>query len=250
MNEDSDYNGGVVIIPGVNDVPLFASLEAQKVHKQTIEQSEQIEKFVSDIGELEDRVKVMKEHFKNVQQEVEHTNQLHSAKQSEITTESHLRQLTSRALGRGQNESKKLQKEIEFSKEQVNIVQSQIYKATEKMDEFKMQMNWNQEELEQWALAAKQKEEDFLAIEKYKRADEMKIKELTLQLETLTKEYLQYKSTFDQETVETQAKQMELDRIAQELMDAYNNTGTAVKKREDTHKMAEANRAFAHFARY
>lgn len=40
------------------------------------------------------------------------------------------------------------------------------------------------------------------------------------------------------------------DRIAQELVDAYNNTGTAVKKKEDTHKMAEANRAFAHFARY
>ncbi len=39
------------------------------------------------------------------------------------------------------------------------------------------------------------------------------------------------------------------DRIAAELMDAYNNTGTSVKKREDTHKMAEANRAFAHFAR-
>src|ERR1700740_1353919 len=33
------------------------------------------------------------------------------------------------------------------------------------------------------------------------------------------------------------------DRIAQELMDAYNSTGTAVRKREDTHKMAEANRA-------
>lgn len=40
------------------------------------------------------------------------------------------------------------------------------------------------------------------------------------------------------------------DRIAQELMDAYNSTGAAVKKREDMHKMAEANRAFAHFARY
>jgi small subunit ribosomal protein S7 len=40
------------------------------------------------------------------------------------------------------------------------------------------------------------------------------------------------------------------DRIAFELIDAYNNTGTAVKKREDTHKMAEANRAFAHFARF
>jgi small subunit ribosomal protein S7 len=40
------------------------------------------------------------------------------------------------------------------------------------------------------------------------------------------------------------------DRLALELLDAYNNTGTAVKKREDTHKMADANRAFAHFARY
>lgn len=39
-------------------------------------------------------------------------------------------------------------------------------------------------------------------------------------------------------------------RLADELMNAYNNTGDAVKKREDTHKMAEANRAFAHFARY
>ena len=39
------------------------------------------------------------------------------------------------------------------------------------------------------------------------------------------------------------------DRIAIELTDAFNNTGTAVKKREDVHKMAESNRAFAHFAR-
>jgi small subunit ribosomal protein S7 len=39
------------------------------------------------------------------------------------------------------------------------------------------------------------------------------------------------------------------DRIAAELQDAYNGQGTAVKKREDVHKMAEANRAFAHFAR-
>ena len=37
------------------------------------------------------------------------------------------------------------------------------------------------------------------------------------------------------------------ERLAGEIMDAANNTGAAVKKREDTHKMAEANRAFAHF---
>jgi small subunit ribosomal protein S7 len=37
------------------------------------------------------------------------------------------------------------------------------------------------------------------------------------------------------------------DRLADELMDAARNTGTTVKKKEDTHKMAEANRAFAHY---
>ena len=36
-------------------------------------------------------------------------------------------------------------------------------------------------------------------------------------------------------------------KLAAELMDAYNNTGASVKKKEDTHRMAEANKAFAHF---
>ncbi|SRR6266550_3257505 len=39
------------------------------------------------------------------------------------------------------------------------------------------------------------------------------------------------------------------DRLAHEIVDAYNQTGGAFKKKEDTHRMAEANRAFAHFAR-
>jgi len=37
------------------------------------------------------------------------------------------------------------------------------------------------------------------------------------------------------------------EKIAAEIMDAFNNKGNAVKKREETHKMAEANRAFSHF---
>lgn len=37
------------------------------------------------------------------------------------------------------------------------------------------------------------------------------------------------------------------ERLAAELMDAANNTGASIKKKEDTHKMAEANKAFAHY---
>ena len=39
------------------------------------------------------------------------------------------------------------------------------------------------------------------------------------------------------------------ERLAAEIVDAYNEAGNAFKKKEDTHRMAEANRAFAHFAR-
>ena len=38
-----------------------------------------------------------------------------------------------------------------------------------------------------------------------------------------------------------------IDRLSSELLDAYNNTGATIKKREDTHRMADANKAFAHY---
>ena len=41
-----------------------------------------------------------------------------------------------------------------------------------------------------------------------------------------------------------------VDRLASEIMDAYNNTGAAVKRKEDMHKMAEANKAFSHYRFY
>jgi small subunit ribosomal protein S7 len=40
------------------------------------------------------------------------------------------------------------------------------------------------------------------------------------------------------------------ERLASELLDAYNNTGTTIKRKEDVHRMAEANRAFAHYGRF
>ena len=51
------------------------------------------------------------------------------------------------------------------------------------------------------------------------------------------------------ESARARKSQTMATRLASELMDAYNNTGTAVKRRDTVHKMAEANRAFAHFAR-
>ena len=223
-----------VKLPGVDDLPLFANPDARKIDLDIKTKEENIELLVDQIEDMKDRVKVMKEHFKNVQQELEHTNALYNAKSSEIKTEEHLKQLTSRALGRSQLDAKKLQLSLEEVQDQLSTTQSAIYKANEKMDEFKMQMNWNQEELEQWAVAAKQKEEDNIALQKYTRADELKIKELSMQLEQFTKERVLQKGLLETEVTETQAKQMELDRIAQEFKQSHVERKNLVLRWEET----------------
>jgi len=40
------------------------------------------------------------------------------------------------------------------------------------------------------------------------------------------------------------------EKLAAELFDAYSNTGAAFKKKEDTHRMAEANKAFSHYSKF
>ncbi len=60
-----------------------------------------------------------------------------------------------------------------------------------------------QEELEQWLAAARQKEDDNLALEKYQRQDEAKVKELGMQLERAAREAHQMQRDLDDEITET-----------------------------------------------
>ena len=51
----------------------------------------------------------------------------------------------------------------------------------------------------------------------------------------------------DRDSAEKRNEKTMKERVVNEILDALNNKGNAVKKREETHKMAEANRAFSHF---
>ena len=115
-------------------------------------------------------------------------------------------------------------------KEQLTMVQNQIFKANEEMDSYKLSMNWNQEELEQWAMAARQKEEDNLALQKYTRADEIKIKDLTLQIEKLTAVRLDNQTNLENEATETQSRQIELDRTAEAFKELHAERQNLVKQ--------------------
>ena len=102
-----------VQLPGVDDLPLFASAEARKIDNDIKQKEMDIEALSEKAADMVERLKVMKNHFKNVQQELDHTNQLSVTKIAEMKTEKHLQQLTSRAVGQNKLETKRLTLELE-----------------------------------------------------------------------------------------------------------------------------------------
>jgi chromosome segregation ATPase len=150
-----------------DDLPEFANDSNRDLHRQLRENEKAIIVVETELAETKERIVTMEEHLKSVNTEQLHTQRLVDAKIKEIETEDHLKQLAERERGRFQAEYKKLQTELGELYDKVNAAQSAVFKGNERMDQFKLQMNWNQEELEQWALAARQKEEDNLALLKY-----------------------------------------------------------------------------------
>lgn len=150
-----------------DDLPTFANEANRALHNRLKDNEKAVVVVETELIETKERIVTMQQHFASVNTELLHTQRLVDAKIKEIETEDHLKQLAERERGRFRAEFKKLQVELMELQDKVNNAQSTVFKGNERMDQFKLQMNWNQEELEQWALAARQKEEDNLALLKY-----------------------------------------------------------------------------------
>ena len=84
--------------------------------------------------------------------------------------------MTERQSGRLESEIKKFNKVIVDNEERLNDIQVRIFRINEKVEQIKLELNWNQEELEQWAITGKQKEEDHATLQKYRKEDDSKIR--------------------------------------------------------------------------
>ena len=221
-----------------DDLPAFANDENKQLHAQVREREKALATIDAELEDTKERISVMEGHLGSVKTEQLHTQRLVDAKVKEIETEDHLKQLAERERGRFHAEFNKLTVEIAELQDKINGIQNNVFKGNEKMEQFKLQMNWNQEELEQWALASKQKEEDNLAIEKYTRADEAKINQLALQIEKLTKRDLEIQAQVEAEATETSSRQIELDRTAEEFRVLHAERQKLVQQWKETIEVA------------
>merc|ERR1719253_1639358 len=125
---------------------------------------------------------------------------------------------------------------MDDTQDRINSVANELMRGHERLDQFKLEMNWNQEELEQWAIAAKQKEEDEMTIEKYRRADESKVRELTLAVEKLTIENAANRKELADQVTETQAKQIEMDKSAELFRQLHEDRRKLIQQWEESVK--------------
>ncbi|XP_029472241.1 coiled-coil domain-containing protein 39 [Rhinatrema bivittatum] len=188
------------------------ALEVELKHKQTEKTDLQ-----NQMNDFVDRIQAMTEHMKNVRQELSYTQCLCRARDKEIETELHFKTLAEREIGRLKQEILKLENEQISLRTRKNSQENNIFKSTQKFEELKLRMNWDQQALEAWLEESAHRDDDALTILKYSQKDDGKIKELSLQIEKITVEAIQKRKQLDNEFTETLTAQIELDKTAEEF---------------------------------
>ncbi|XP_019061889.1 coiled-coil domain-containing protein 39 isoform X2 [Fukomys damarensis] len=186
------------------------------------------------LHDYEDRINAMNSHFKNVKQEFSFTQSLFKAKENEIESEEHFKAIAERELGRVKSEIQRLENEIISIREQKTDKENGIFKATQKLDGLKCQMNWDQQALEAWLEESAHKDSDALTLQKYAQQDDNKIRALTLKLERLTLECNQKRKVLDNELTETLTAQLELDKSAQDFHKIHKERQELIEQWEST----------------
>ncbi|XP_009998336.1 PREDICTED: coiled-coil domain-containing protein 39 [Chaetura pelagica] len=207
--------------------PEDSQTQLQKMQKEKADMQ-------NELTDCEEQIEAMTSHLKNVRQEISFYQSLYKAKENEIETEQHLKALAEREHGRLKSEIKRLEDEIVSLRERKTSQENTVKESTKKLENLKEQMNCDEQVLESWIKEMNSKDNDTMAIQKYTRQDEGKLRALTLQIEKLTTQANQKRRALDRELTETITAQMELDRTAEDLRRAHQERQEVIKQWENT----------------
>lgn len=168
------------------------------------------------------RLQFMVEHLGNVRAETVNTQGLTESKRKELESLTNMYIIVERENGRLKQKQQLLKNEAEQMQDQITALENRVFQGNLKMEEFKRAMDFNQEELEQWDEARRQKEEDEIVIAQYSKQDEAKLKELTLHAQKLEATVKEQQRQLNEEVVETENAQMDLNRCANEYQKHHN----------------------------
>ena len=235
QEDEHQSDSGDEFIPFDDDVlPSFADDECNAINEEIRlleKRRDNIEKKTKDHVE---RVEIMSDHLRKVQQEIDYTNDLVAAKKQEIKSEKHILSISARNKDHYVREANQIGDAIMIERTRFKSLQGGISNVNFEMNSFKQAMNWNQEELEKWSSEATKREDDNIVLEKYTRADEAKIKELTLAIERLSKSLVKKNAQLDNEMTNTQSYQLEVKRSVDIFKGQHEERQRLVKQWQST----------------
>ncbi|KAJ8030943.1 Coiled-coil domain-containing protein 39 [Holothuria leucospilota] len=195
---------------------------------------QEMTKLNLEVAQTEDRVFALQEHMRNVQQELNNTQGISRAREKEIETENHMLLVAQREEGRLKQEIQRLENNLADLQERKNIHENSIFKNTQKLEEMKSQLKWDQQALEAWLEESARKDEDAMTLAKYSQLDDAKIKELSLRMEKMTEDAQRKRKNLNHEMTETLTAQLELDKTAEEFRKAHNDRQDLIAQWEAT----------------
>ncbi|XP_058250381.1 coiled-coil domain-containing protein 39-like [Hemibagrus wyckioides] len=201
------------------------------------------------VSKLKDRISAMTEHTTNVQQERIHSQALCRAVEKQTESGLHFKALSDREKGRLRQEISQQQSELKSLRERKNSKENNIFKATQKIEVLKGQVNMDQQTLDAWLEESARKDEDIMTIVKYAHQDESRIRELTLNIDKQTLEANRKRKTLENEATETIMAQVAVEKTAelvqqanverQELITQWENSIAQMRKKDqDIHQCA------------
>ncbi len=233
-DDDDDDDDDVNAASPIDDLPSFADEASKALYEEIKLLERQRDEAAKSDRSNKERLDIINDHLRSIRQEIDHTNSLVAAKKSEVNAEEHLLSLSQRELGQTLRDTSAIVSGNLATQANINGVRNQIKAAEDELVKLKTDLNWNQEELEQWATAATKKEEESLALQKYALSDELKIKELTLTIEDLTKLSVEKNALLENEVTETKANQSELERLAERFKNRHDERRQLLQQWKDT----------------
>lgn len=227
--DDNDSN-----LASVDDLPPFSDEESRALHREIKLLEQRREDANRAARSHRERITVINEHLHNIRQEIDHTNSLVAAKKGEVETEEHISSMSKRELGQFARDASGVDNSISVKQKNIARCTTQVASVGDELEKLKTDLNWNQEELEQWATAATKKEEENLILQKYASADELKIKELALAIEDLTKASVEKKSLLENEVTETRSNQTELGKLTERFKNRHDERRQLIQQWKDT----------------
>ena len=218
----------------VDELPPFSDEESKALHREIKLLEQRRDDAAKSARSHKERIEVINDHLHSIRQEIEHTNSLVAAKNSEVDTEEHLSSLSQRELGQCSRDTSGVNDSISAKQKKISGCKNKLVSVENELEKLKTDLNWNQEELEQWATAATKKEDENLILQKYTSADELRIKELALAIEDLTKISVEKKSLLENEVTETRSNQTELDKLAERFKNRHDERRQLIQQWKDT----------------